>query len=65
MKKVAVIGAGLGGLSAGALLAKEGYQVDIYEKNTMPGGRAIVFEDRGFRFDMGPSWYLMPDAFEL
>jgi phytoene desaturase len=62
---VAIIGAGLGGLATAALLAKDGYSVTLYEKNSMPGGRAIMFEAQGFRFDMGPSWYLMPDAFEL
>lgn len=65
MKKVGIIGAGLGGLSAASLLAKDGYDVTIYEKNSIPGGRAIVHEEKGFRFDMGPSWYLMPDAFDL
>lgn len=64
MKKVIIIGAGIGGLSAAALLAKKGYSVTILEKNKQPGGRAGVFSAKGFKFDMGPSWYLMPDVFE-
>lgn len=63
-KKVVVIGAGFGGLSAAALLAKDGYNVTVLEKNNMSGGRARVLREAGFVFDMGPSWYLMPDAFE-
>ncbi len=63
-KKIVVIGAGFGGLAAAALLAKDGHQVTIIEKNEMVGGRARVWREAGFSFDMGPSWYLMPDAFE-
>ncbi|MDB5022346.1 MAG: phytoene dehydrogenase [Mucilaginibacter sp.] len=63
-KQVIVIGAGFSGLSAAALMAKAGYQVTILEKNDQPGGRASVWEQDGFRFDMGPSWYWMPDVFE-
>jgi len=62
--KVIVIGAGFSGLSAAASLAKEGYEVTVLEKNTVPGGRARKFEAEGFMFDMGPSWYWMPDVFE-
>ena len=62
--KVAVIGAGIGGLAVSALLASRGHAVTVYEKNEVLGGRAGVFEAEGFRFDMGPSWYLMPDVFE-
>jgi phytoene desaturase len=61
---VTVLGAGFGGLSAAALLAKEGYQVTLLEKNNQPGGRARVLREKGYSFDMGPSWYLMPDVFE-
>ena len=61
---VTVIGAGFGGLSAAALLAKAGYDVTLLEKNDQPGGRARVLRDKGYSFDMGPSWYLMPDVFE-
>lgn len=62
--KVLIVGAGFGGLSAAALLAKDGYEVTVIEKNEGPGGRASVYSDKGFHFDMGPSWYLMPDVFE-
>lgn len=62
--KVVVVGAGLGGLAAAALLAKDGHEVTVLEKNSQPGGRARVYSDRGYTFDMGPSWYLMPDTFE-
>lgn len=64
MKKVIVIGAGFAGLSAASCLAKEGFEVTVLEKNASAGGRARVFESSGFRFDMGPSWYWMPDVFE-
>ena len=63
-KKIVIIGAGFGALSAAALLAKDGHQVKVLEKNEMAGGRARVWKKDGFSFDMGPSWYLMPDAFE-
>lgn len=61
---VCVIGAGFSGLSAAAALAKKGYQVTVLEKNSTPGGRARKFSENGFTFDMGPSWYWMPDVFE-
>lgn len=64
MHSVAVIGAGFSGLAAASSLAKEGFDVTIYEKNSLPGGRARKFEALGFTFDMGPSWYWMPDVFE-
>jgi phytoene desaturase len=63
-KKVSVIGSGFAGLSAASCLAKESFDVTIFEKNSMPGGRARKFESQGFMFDMGPSWYWMPDVFE-
>jgi phytoene desaturase len=63
-KKVVVIGAGFAGLSAATHLAHLGYQVTLLEKNTTPGGRARKFESEGFVFDMGPSWYWMPDVFD-
>ena len=62
--KALVIGAGFAGLSAASFLAKKGWSVTIIEKNEMPGGRARKFEAEGFTFDMGPSWYWMPDVFE-
>ncbi|QCR22916.1 NAD(P)/FAD-dependent oxidoreductase [Pontibacter sp. SGAir0037] len=62
--KVIVIGSGFSGLSAATCLAANGYDVTILEKNSSPGGRARSFETNGFVFDMGPSWYWMPDVFE-
>jgi phytoene desaturase len=64
MKKAVIIGGGIGGLGTACLLAKQGYEVTLLEKNARLGGRANVFEANGYRFDMGPSWYLMPDVFE-
>ncbi len=63
-KKVVIIGAGIGGLGAAGLFAKKGYDVTVVEKNANLGGRANIFEHEGFKFDMGPSWYLAPDIFE-
>jgi phytoene desaturase len=63
-KKVIVIGSGFAGLSAATCLADKGYEVTLLEKNKVPGGRARKFEAEGFTFDMGPSWYWMPDVFE-
>jgi len=62
--KISIIGAGFGGLAAAALLSKNGHEVTVFEKNDQIGGRARVHRDKGFQFDMGPSWYLMPDVFE-
>ncbi|MFP4067500.1 MAG: phytoene desaturase family protein [Spirochaetaceae bacterium] len=55
-----IIGAGFGGLSAAAHVARAGYRVTLVERNTWVGGRAQVLEADGYRFDMGPSWYWMP-----
>ncbi|MDQ5919593.1 MAG: hypothetical protein QG668_320 [Patescibacteria group bacterium] len=63
-QKIAIIGSGIGGLGLACLLAHDGHEVHLYEKNEQLGGRLSVFEAEGFRFDMGPSWYLMPDIFE-
>ncbi len=63
-KQIIVIGAGFAGLSAAAVLAKEGHRVTVLEKNNQPGGRARIWEQDGFRFDMGPSWYWMPEVLE-
>lgn len=62
--KAIVIGSGFAGLSAATHLADAGFQVLVLEKNDQPGGRARQFEAAGFTFDMGPSWYWMPDVFE-
>jgi phytoene desaturase len=64
MKKIAVIGSGFSGISAATCLADKGYDVTVFEKNSMAGGRARKFTAEGFTFDMGPSWYWMPDVFE-
>lgn len=61
---VIVIGAGFAGLSAASFLAKEGYQVRVIEKNAGPGGRARQLKENGFVFDMGPSFYWMPEVFD-
>ncbi len=63
-KKVAIIGSGFSALAASCYLSKEGFQVDVYEKNSTVGGRARQMIKQGFTFDMGPSWYWMPDIFE-
>lgn len=62
--KVIVIGSGFSGLAAATSLADKGYDVTVLEKNSVAGGRARVFHTEGFTFDMGPSWYWMPDIFE-
>lgn len=63
-KKVIIIGAGFAGLSAAAFMAKAGWEVRVIEKNETAGGRARQLNAEGFSFDMGPSWYWMPDVFE-
>jgi phytoene desaturase len=63
-KSVIVIGSGFSGLSAATFLAKAGWKVTVLEKHSQPGGRARILEANGFTFDMGPSWYWMPDIFE-
>lgn len=64
MSKIIIIGSGFAGISSAAYLAKEGHEVIVLEKNEMPGGRASQFMENGFTFDMGPSWYWMPEVFE-
>ena len=63
-KNISIIGSGFSSLSAACYLAKAGHNVTVYEKNEKLGGRARQFKDKGFTFDMGPSWYWMPDVFE-
>ena len=59
-----VIGGGIAGLASAALLARDGYDVTLIEKHAEVGGRAGSWEHKGFRFDTGPSWYLMPEVFD-
>jgi phytoene desaturase len=63
MKSVIVIGAGIGGLAAAGRLARQGYQVTVLEKTGHPGGRTGRLEKDGFRFDTGPTLFLMPEVF--
>jgi phytoene desaturase len=63
-KKVVIIGSGFAGLSAASFMAKAGWEVHVVEKHATPGGRARQLISEGFTFDMGPSWYWMPDVFE-
>ena len=64
MRDIIIIGSGFSSLSAACHMAKAGYKVTILEKNATIGGRARKFEKDGFKFDMGPTWYWMPDVFE-
>ena len=64
MTKISIIGSGFSSLSAACYLAKDGYEVSIFEKNSSVGGRARQLKKEGFTFDIGPSWYWMPDIFE-
>lgn len=64
MKKISIIGSGFSSIAASCYLAKYGYKVTVYEKNDYLGGRARQLKKDGFTFDMGPTWYWMPDVFE-
>ena len=64
MSKALVIGSGFAGISAASHLAQKGYEVKVLEKNEGAGGRCSVWSNNSFTFDMGPSWYWMPDVFE-
>ena len=64
MTRTIVIGGGIAGLASAALLAREGHDVTLLESRAELGGRAGLWETEGFRFDTGPSWYLMPEVFE-
>ncbi|MFT5754450.1 MAG: phytoene desaturase [Flavobacterium sp.] len=63
-KKISIIGSGFSALAAACYLAQKGNNVTVYEKNASIGGRARQLKKEGFTFDMGPSWYWMPDVFE-
>lgn len=63
-KTCIIIGSGFSGLSAACFMAKAGWKVTVLEKHDQPGGRARQLKEQGFVFDMGPSWYWMPDIFE-
>ena len=63
-KEISIIGSGFSSLSAACYLAKSGNKVTVYEKNETIGGRARQLKKDGFTFDMGPSWYGMPDVFD-
>jgi phytoene desaturase len=63
-ENVSVIGSGFSGLAASAVLASTGANVTVFEKHAEIGGRARTFSQSGFMFDMGPSWYWMPDVYE-
>ena len=64
MPSAIVMGSGFAGIAAATTLASKGYSVTIVEKNDDVGGRARVWQKDGYTFDMGPSWYWMPDVFE-
>jgi phytoene desaturase len=64
IKKITIIGSGFSALAAASYLAQSGHNVIVYEKNDALGGRARQLKIDGFTFDMGPSWYWMPDVFE-
>lgn len=63
-KRAIIVGAGYGGMALANLLGKAGYKVEVYEKNQHLGGRIAAVKRDGFLFDLGPSWYLMPEIFE-
>jgi phytoene desaturase len=64
MARISIIGSGFSGLAAACFAARDGHSVTVYEKNETIGGRARTYQAEGFTFDMGPSWYWMPDIFE-
>jgi|SRR6218665_1290353 len=64
MKAIKIIGSGFSSLAAACYLAKAGHQVTVYEKNDTIGGRARQLKKDGFTFDIGPTWYWMPDVFD-
>ena len=64
MNKIGIIGAGLSSLYAACKLSHAGHSVELFEKNSMAGGRSQTFSEKGFQFDMGPSWYWMPELID-
>ncbi|MDY7078569.1 MAG: FAD-dependent oxidoreductase, partial [Chloroflexota bacterium] len=62
-KSALIIGAGVGGVTAAARLAQQGYDVTVLEKNELPGGRLSLIQEQGYTFDTGPSLFLMPDTY--
>ncbi len=64
MKSITIIGGGLSGLSASCYLAKNNFDVTLIDKNNGPGGRLSYIKEKGFTFDLGPTWYWMPDVFD-
>lgn len=64
MSRVVVVGAGIAGLGAAALLARDGHEVTVLERGDRVGGRVATWQQDGFTFDLGPSWYLMPEVFD-
>lgn len=64
MSRAVVIGAGVAGLATAALLARDGHDITVLERNDTIGGRVGSWEAQGFRFDTGPSWWLMPECYE-
>jgi len=63
-KSVIVVGGGIGGIATAGLMARDGYDVTLVEAHARLGGRAGLWVKDGFRFDTGPSWYLMPEVFD-
>jgi len=63
-KRIGIVGSGVGGLATAARLSRQGFGVEVFEKLPECGGRNHMLEDKGFKFDMGPSFVLMPDLFE-
>ena len=64
MSRIVIVGGGIAGLASAALLSREGHEVTVLEGRPEVGGRAGLWQHDGFRFDTGPSWYLMPEVFD-
>lgn len=63
-KKIVIVGAGIAGLAAAVRLKSQGHSVEVYEANSFPGGKLTAFKEKGYRFDMGPSLFTMPQLVE-